>query len=232
MDLPVERDVHRALRIVIAEDDPLLREGLALLLRAEGLDVVATADTADSVLAAIDEHEPDVAILDVRMPPTHTDEGVRAAVEARRRRPGLAVLVLSAYVEQSFATDLLTGGVGGLGYLLKERVGRVEEFMDALGRVAGGGTAIDPEVVAQLFTRTRQDTRLERLSPREREVLGLMAEGLGNSAIAGRLVVTDGAVHKHIRSIFAKLDLSPADQVDRRVAAVLHYLENARAPRH
>ncbi|WP_198601304.1 response regulator transcription factor [Streptomyces sp. MH60] len=220
------------MRIVIAEDDPLLREGLALLLRAEGLDVVATADTADSVLAAIDEHEPDVAILDVRMPPTHTDEGVRAAVEARRRRPGLAVLVLSAYVEQSFATDLLTGGVGGLGYLLKERVGRVEEFMDALGRVAGGGTAIDPEVVAQLFTRTRQDTRLERLSPREREVLGLMAEGLGNSAIAGRLVVTDGAVHKHIRSIFAKLDLSPADQVDRRVAAVLHYLENARAPRH
>ncbi|MCQ4205252.1 response regulator transcription factor [Streptomyces sp. NPDC005395] len=219
------------MRIVIAEDDPLLREGLALLLRAEGMDVVATADTAESVLDAIDAHEPDVAILDVRMPPTHTDEGVRAAVEARRRRPGLAVLVLSAYVEQSFATDLLTGGVGGLGYLLKERVGRVEEFMAALGRVAGGGTAIDPEVVAQLFTRTRQDTRLERLSPREREVLGLMAEGLGNSAIAGRLVVTDGAVHKHIRSIFAKLDLSPADQVDRRVAAVLHYLENARAPR-
>ncbi|MGW0010223.1 response regulator transcription factor [Streptomyces tendae] len=220
------------MRIVIAEDDPLLREGLALLLRAEGLDVVATADTAESVLAAIDEHKPDVAILDVRMPPTHTDEGVRAAVEARRRHPRLAVLVLSAYVEQSFATDLLTGGVGGLGYLLKERVGRVEEFMDALGRVAGGGTAIDPEVVAQLFTRTRQDTRMERLSPREREVLALMAEGLGNSAIAGRLVVTDGAVHKHIRSIFAKLDLSPADQVDRRVAAVLHYLENARAPRH
>lgn len=223
--------MHPALRIVIAEDDLLLREGLALLLRAEGMDVVATADTAESVLDAIDAHEPDVAILDVRMPPTHTDEGVRAAVEARRRRPGLAVLVLSAYVEQSFATDLLTGGVGGLGYLLKERVGRVEEFMDALGRVAGGGTAIDPEVVAQLFTRTRKDTRLDRLSPREREVLALMAEGLGNSAIAGRLVVTDGAVHKHIRSIFAKLDLSPADRVDRRVAAVLHYLEDARAPR-
>ncbi|WP_217253039.1 response regulator transcription factor [Streptomyces sp. AC602_WCS936] len=217
------------MRIVIAEDDPLLREGLALLLRAEGLDVVATADTAESVLDAIDEHEPDVAVLDVRMPPTHTDEGVRAAVEARRRRPSTAVLVLSAYVEQSFATDLLTGGVGGLGYLLKERVGRVEEFMDALRRVAAGGTAIDPEVVAQLFTRTRQDTRLERLSPREREVLALMAEGLGNGAIAARLVVTDGAVHKHIRSIFAKLDLSPADRVDRRVAAVLHYLENARA---
>lgn len=216
------------LRIVMAEDDPLLREGLALLLRAEGLDVAATAGTADAALDAIDAHRPDIAILDVRMPPTHTDEGIRAAVEARRRHPGLAVLVLSAYVEQSFATQLLTGGVGGLGYLLKERVGRVEEFLDALHRVASGGTAIDPEVVAQLFTRSRQDTRLERLSPRERDVLALMAEGLGNSAIAERLVVTDGAVHKHIRSIFAKLDLSPADRVDRRVAAVLHYLEDAR----
>lgn len=215
------------MRIVIAEDDPLLREGLALLLRAESLDVVATADTADTALDAIDEHKPDVAILDVRMPPTHTDEGIRAAVEARRRRPDLAVLVLSAYVEQTFATELLTGGVGGLGYLLKERVGRVEQFLDALHRVSSGGTAIDPEVVAQLFTRSRQDTRLERLSPREREVLTLMAEGLGNSAIAERLFVTDGAVHKHIRSIFAKLDLSPTDRVDRRVAAVLHYLENA-----
>ncbi|GHD87101.1 response regulator transcription factor [Streptomyces naganishii] len=216
------------MRIVIAEDDPLLREGLALLLRAESLDVVATAGTAEEVLEAIDTHRPDVAVLDVRMPPTHTDEGIRAAIEARRRRPGLAVLVLSAYVEQTFATELLTGGVGGLGYLLKERVGRVEEFLDALHRVADGGTAIDPEVVAQLFTRSRQDTRLERLSPRERDVLALMAEGLGNSAIAERLVVTDGAVHKHIRSIFAKLDLAPTQQVDRRVAAVLHYLEDAR----
>ncbi|MFE3033435.1 response regulator transcription factor [Streptomyces canus] len=216
------------MRIVIAEDDPLLREGLALLLRAEGLDVVGTADTAEGALDAIEAHKPDVAILDVRMPPTHTDEGVRAAVEARRRNPDLAVLVLSAYVEQSFATELLTGGVGGLGYLLKERVGRVEEFLDALRRVASGGTAIDPEVVAQLFTRSHQDVRLERLSPREKDVLALMAEGLGNSAIAERLFVTDGAVHKHIRSIFAKLDLAPTDQVDRRVAAVLHYLEDAR----
>ncbi|MET9911778.1 response regulator transcription factor [Streptomyces sp. NPDC006476] len=216
------------MRIVMAEDDPLLREGLALLLRAEGLDVVATAGTADEALAAIDEHKPDVAILDVRMPPTHTDEGIVAAVRARRRRPDLAVLVLSAYVEQSFATELLSEGVGGLGYLLKERVGRVEEFLDALHRVAGGGTAIDPEVVAQLFTRSRQDSRLERLSPREREVLALMAEGLGNGAIAERLVVTDGAVHKHIRSIFAKLDLAPTDRVDRRVAAVLRYLEDLR----
>ncbi|MFD7428925.1 DNA-binding response regulator [Streptomyces sp. NPDC059818] len=216
------------MRIVMAEDDPLLREGLALLLGAEGLDVVAKTGTAEEALEAIEEHTPDIAILDVRMPPTHTDEGIRAAVEARRRRPGLAMLVLSAYVEQSFATELLTGGVGGLGYLLKERVGRVEEFLDALHRVASGGTAIDPEVVAQLFTRSRQDTRLERLSPRERDVLALMAEGLGNSAIAERFVVTDGAVHKHIRSIFAKLDLAPADRVDRRVAAVLHYLEDAR----
>jgi len=215
-------------RIVIAEDDALLREGLALLLRAEGLDVVGTAGTGEGALDAIDAHKPDVAILDVRMPPTHTDEGVRAAVEARRRRPDLAVLVLSAYVEQSFATELLTGGVGGLGYLLKERVGRVEEFLDALRRVAAGGTAIDPEVVAQLFTRSHQDTRLERLSPREKDVLALMAEGLGNGAIAEKLFVTDGAVHKHIRSIFAKLDLAPTDQQDRRVAAVLRYLEDAR----
>jgi DNA-binding NarL/FixJ family response regulator len=216
------------MRIVIAEDDLLLREGLALLLRAESLDVVATVGGPDEALDAIDAHKPDVAILDVRMPPTHTDEGIVAAVEARRRRPDLAVLVLSAYVEQTFATELLTGGAGGLGYLLKERVGRVEEFLDALRRVAAGGTAIDPEVVAQLFTRSRRDTRLDRLSPRERDVLVLMAEGLGNNAIAERLVVTDGAVHKHIRSIFAKLDLSPTDQLDRRVAAVLHYLEDPR----
>ncbi|MFF3735442.1 response regulator [Streptomyces sp. NPDC002476] len=216
------------MRIVIAEDDSLLREGLALLLRAESLDVVAKAGTADEALDAIDTHRPDVAILDVRMPPTHTDEGIRAAIEARRRHPGLAVLVLSAYVEQTFATELLTGGISGIGYLLKERVGRVEEFLDALRRVVDGGTAVDPEVVAQLFTRSRRDTRLERLSPRERDVLALMAEGLGNCAIAERLVVTDGAIHKHIRSIFAKLDLAPTQQVDRRVAAVLHYLEDAR----
>ncbi|MGW1096648.1 response regulator [Streptomyces sp. NPDC002455] len=215
------------MRIVIAEDDPLLREGLALLLRAEGLDVVATAGTPDVFLAAVDEHGPDLAIVDVRMPPTHTDEGIRAAVEARRRQPGLAVLVLSAYVEQAFATDLLADGSARLGYLLKERVGRVEEFLTALERVADGGTAIDPEVVAQLFARTRPDTRLDRLSPREREVLALMAEGLGNAAIAERLVVTDGAVHKHIRSIFAKLGLAPADGTDRRVAAVLRHLNDA-----
>ncbi|GAA0718335.1 response regulator transcription factor [Dactylosporangium roseum] len=219
------------MRIVIAEDDPLLREGLALLLRAESLDVVATAGTPDELLSAVDAHDPDVAIVDVRMPPTHTDEGITAAVEARRRRPGLAVLVLSAYVEQAFATELLAGGGARLGYLLKERVGRVEEFLTALDRVVGGGTAIDPEVVAQLLVRTRPDTRLDRLSPREQEVLALMAEGLGNTAIAERLVVTEGAVHKHIRSIFAKLDLAPTDGTDRRVTAVLRYLDDARRRR-
>jgi len=213
-------------RIVIAEDDPLLREGLVLLLEAESLRVVAAAAGPDEFLAAVDRHDPDVAIVDVRMPPTHTDEGIRAAVEARRRRPRLAVLVLSAYVEQAFAADLLSRGSAGLGYLLKERVGRVAEFLVALRRVAAGGTAIDPEVVAQLLARSRLDRRLDRLSPREREVLALMAEGLGNAAIAARLVVTDGAVHKHIRSIFAKLDLPPDDAADRRVTAVLRYLEH------
>ena len=214
------------MRIVIAEDDALLREGLSLLLRAEGIQVVAAVDGPGPLLAAVAEHAPDAAIVDVRMPPTHTDEGIVAAVEARRRRPGLAVLVLSAYVEQTFATELLAGGAAGLGYLLKERVGRVQQFLDALHRVVDGGTAIDPEVVAQLFSRSRSDARLERLSPREREVLALMAEGLGNAVIAERLVVTDGAVHKHIRSIFAKLDLAPSDRTDRRVAAVLRYLDD------
>ncbi|WAL63796.1 response regulator transcription factor [Amycolatopsis cynarae] len=214
------------MRLVIAEDDSLLREGLALLLRAEGVDVVATVANAEDFLAAVDEHKPDTAIVDVRMPPTHTDEGIVAAVEARRRQPGLSVLVLSAYVEQAFATELFTNGGTRLGYLLKERVGRVEEFLDALHRVAGGGTAIDPEVVTQLLVRTRPDKRLERLSARERDVLALMAEGLGNTAIAERLVVTEGTVHKHIRSVFAKLDLAPTDRSDRRVTAVLHYLKD------
>ncbi|MFY1691229.1 response regulator [Plantactinospora sp. WMMB782] len=214
------------MRIVIAEDDALLREGLALLLRAESLDVVATTDTPGAFLAAVDAYTPDVAIVDVRMPPTHTDEGIVAAVEARRRQPGLAVLVLSAYVEQTFATELLAGGTERLGYLLKERVGRVEEFLSALHRVAGGGTAFDPEVVGQLLSRSRPDSTLSRLSPRERDVLALMAEGLGNGAIAERLFVTEGAVHKHIRSIFAKLDLPPDDRADRRVTAVLRFLDD------
>jgi DNA-binding NarL/FixJ family response regulator len=215
-------------RIVIAEDDALLREGLALLLRAEGLTVVATAETPGMFLSAVDAHRPDVAIVDVRMPPTHTDEGIVAAVEARRRLPDLAVLVLSAYVEPAFATDLLTQGSAKVGYLLKERVGRVEEFLDALHRVASGGTAVDPEVIGQLLARSRPDGSLSLLSPRERDVLALMAEGLGNTAIAEKLVITEGAVHKHIRSIFAKLGLAPDDRADRRVTAVLRFLDAAR----
>ncbi|MEV0407403.1 response regulator transcription factor [Actinoallomurus sp. NPDC050550] len=215
------------MRVVIAEDDALLRAGLELLLRGEGFEVVAAVETPDAFLAAVDADPPDIAIVDVRMPPTHTDEGIKAAVAARARHPKLAVLVLSAYVEESFATDLLDGGTVGIGYLLKERVGRVERFLEALNRVVAGGTAIDPEIVAQLFAHRRADDPLDRLTPREHDVLALMAEGLGNVAIAQRLVVTEGAVHKHIRSIFAKLDLPPTEHTDRRVAAVLRYLESA-----
>ncbi|MGH1563314.1 response regulator transcription factor [Mumia sp. DW29H23] len=213
------------MRVVIAEDDTLLREGLGLVLQGEGFDVVAATGDPEAFLAAVDEHRPEIAVVDVRMPPTHTDEGIKAAVAARRAHPGLAVLVLSAYVEQSFATDLLADGAERVGYLLKERVGRVESFVEALRRVAEGGTAIDPEVVAQLFAQRRAGDPLEALTPREKEVLSVMAEGLGNNAIAQRLHITDNAVHKHIRNIFMKLDLPPDDHTDRRVAAVLRYLE-------
>lgn len=215
------------MRIVIAEDDALLREGLALLLKAEGLDVIATAATGEEFLVAVKEHAPDVAVVDLRAPPTHDNEGIRAAVKARQRQPGLAVLVLSSHVEQAFATELLASGIAGLGYLLKERVARVEQLFQALHWVAGGGTAIDPEVMAKLLTRARPDHGLERISPREHDVLELMAQGLGNAAIAQKLFVTHGAVHKHVRSIFAKLNLAPAAQVDRRVAAVLRHLDYA-----
>ncbi|RRR99307.1 response regulator transcription factor [Glycomyces terrestris] len=215
------------MRIVIAEDDTLLREGLNLVLQGEGFEVVASVGDPAAFLAAVEEHRPDVAVVDVRMPPTHTDEGIKAAVAARRAHPGLAVLVLSAYVEQSFATDLLADGARSVGYLLKERVGRVDAFVEALHRVAGGGTAIDPEVVAQLFAQRRADDPVERLTPREKEVLSVMAEGLGNGAIAQRLFITENAVHKHIRNIFLKFGLTPDDRLDRRVAAVLHYLERA-----
>ncbi|MGI5132793.1 response regulator [Pseudonocardia sp. CA-107938] len=215
------------MRIVIAEDDALLREGLALLLRAEGLDVAAAVDNPEDLLAAIETERPDVAVVDVRMPPTFRDEGLRAAVDARRRHPGLGVLVLSAHVEESYASELLAGGTtGGIGYLLKERVGRVADFLDALRRVAAGGTALDPEVVAQLIVRRRADDPLYGLTPREREVLALMAEGHSNTTIGRHLVVTDGAVHKHIGNIFAKLGLAADDTADRRVAAVLTYLRS------
>ena len=215
------------MRIVIAEDDALLREGLTLLLRNEGLDVVAATDNPDDFLDAVAEHSPDIAVVDVRMPPTFTDEGLRAAVEARRRHPKLAVLVLSAWVEQSYAHELLAGTNGGVGYLLKERVGKVADFLDSLHRVANGGTALDPEVVSQLLVRRKADDALSVLSPREREVLGLMAEGLSNAAIGEKLVLSAGAVHKHIGNVFLKLGLNSEDgSGDRRVQAVLAYLDH------
>lgn len=212
------------MRIVIAEDDALLREGLTLVLRGAGFEVPVAVAHPDDFAGAVREHRPDAAVVDVRMPPSHTDEGIRAAVAARHEHPGLAVLVLSAYVEQSFATDLFADGATGVGYLLKERVGRVDSFVEALRRVLSGGTAIDPEVVTQLFARQRAGS-LDRLSAREREVLAVMAEGQSNSAIAKRLFVTDNAVHKHIRNIFMKLELPVGSDTDRRVAAVLRYLD-------
>ncbi|MBE4739680.1 response regulator [Streptomyces caniscabiei] len=213
------------MRVVIAEDNALLREGLVLLLASAGHEVVAVAGSGPEVLPALLEHRPDIAVLDVRMPPGFRDEGLRAALEARRRLPGLPVLVLSQYVEESYAAELLGGGAGGVGYLLKDRVGRVDEFLDALDRVAAGGTALDPEVVAELLTR-RKDSPLDSLTPREREVLKLMAEGHDNAGIARTLVVTERAVSKHIGNVFAKLGLPTGDSGHRRVLAVLAYLNN------
>ena len=215
------------MRVVIAEDLVLLREGIASLLNDDGHEVVAAVGDGDALLAALDEHEPDLAIVDVRMPPTQTDEGVRAAVEARRRRPDAAILILSQYVEERYASDLLGGGSQGVGYLLKDRVADVREFLSAARRVAAGGTAIDPEVVSQLMGRKRRDDPLDELTPREREVLGLMAEGRSNNAIAEKLVVTERAVEKHVTSIFSKLDLTPTVEDHRRVLAVLAYLRSS-----
>ncbi|MFC9125586.1 LuxR C-terminal-related transcriptional regulator [Streptomyces sp. NPDC057099] len=211
------------MRVVIAEDNALLREGLVLLLTSAGHEVAAVAGTGPEVLPALLEHRPDAAVLDVRMPPGFRDEGLRAALEARERIPGLPVLVLSQYVEESYAAELLGGGAGGVGYLLKDRVGRVDEFLEALDRVAGGGTALDPEVVTELLTR-RRDSPLDSLTPREREVLKLMAEGHDNTTIAQTLVVTERAVSKHIGNVFLKLGLPTGDSGHRRVLAVLAYL--------
>ncbi|WP_214109328.1 response regulator [Acrocarpospora catenulata] len=213
------------MRVVIVEDNVLLAEGLALLLRTEGHQVVATVDTAEGFLTAVAEHRPDIAVVDIRLPPTYRDEGVRAAVEVRRRHPRQPILVLSQYVEQTYAAELLAEGGGGIGYLLKDRVSRVSEFVDALRRVAGGGTAMDPEVISQLLTRRRAGHPVDALSPREREVLGLMAEGRSNGDIAGLLTVTERAVHKHVGNIFVKLGLPPSDSGHRRVLAVLSYLQ-------
>ncbi|GGQ64174.1 response regulator transcription factor [Kitasatospora griseola] len=211
------------MRVVIAEDHVLLAGGLELLLTAKGFEVAAIAGDAPAFLAAVAEHRPDVTIVDVRLPPGFRDEGVRAAIEARRLHPGLPVLVLSQYVERQYAGELVSDGRGGVGYLLKDRVGRVSEFVDALRRVAAGGTVMDPEVIAQLLTRPAHDP-IAALTPREREVLALMAEGKDNATLATRLVITDNAVHKHIGNIFTKLGLSPADSGHRRVLAVLTYL--------
>ncbi|MFD8529143.1 response regulator [Streptosporangium canum] len=212
------------MRVVIAEDSVLLREGLARLLADGGIETVGVAGDGPGLVAAVAEHGPDLAIVDVRMPPSHTDEGLRAALEARSRRPGLPILVLSQYVEQQYAAELIGGGASAVGYLLKERIADVSEFLDAVRRVASGGTVIDPEVIAQLLGRHRRDDPLESLTVREREVLALMAEGRSNAAVAARLAVTDGAVEKHISGIFGKLGLEPASDDHRRVLAVLAYL--------
>jgi len=215
------------MRVVIAEDHALLRAGVVALLREQEIEVVAEAEDGEGLLRVVAGHKPDLAIVDVRLPPTFTDEGVRAAIAARERQPGLAVLILSQYVEPVYTAELLRGGKGGVGYLLKERVGDVRGFVEAVRRVADGGTALDREVVAELVqARGAQGDgeRLKLLTPRERETLALMAEGRTNAAIARAMVVTPGAVEKHVSNVFAKLDLPASDDDHRRVLAVLAYL--------
>ena len=209
---------------MIAEDLTLLREGLAALLSECGHEVVATVGDGDALVAAVEEHCPDLALVDVRMPPTQTDEGVKAAVEVRRTHPETSVLILSQYVEERYAAELLEGGGRGVGYLLKDRIADVETFLGAIERVACGGTVIDPEVIAQLLVRRDRDNPLDRLTPRETEVLALMAEGHTNASIVERLDISHSAVEKHVRKVFAKLSLTDDDQHHRRVLAVLTYL--------
>ena len=220
------------MRIVIAEDLVLLRDGLVRLLAAHGHEVVAAVGDGPSLVEAVEEHRPDVAIVDVRLPPSQRDEGLRAALEARQRVPGTPVLVLSQYVEESYAAELLADGTGAVGYLLKDRVADPADFVAQVRRVADGGTAIDQEVVSQLLARRRADDPLEDLTPREREVMELMAQGLSNAAIAQKLVVTDGAVEKHVTNIFGKLGLHTAAGGNLRVLAVLAWLRsgNGTAP--
>ena len=212
------------MRVVIADDSPLVREGIASFVRGEGIDVVAEASSPDELLAAVDEHEPDVAIVDIRMPPTQTDEGIRAAHEIRRRHPDMAVVLLSQHVEVGVATQLLAEAPQGLGYLLKDRVSDPADFAGSLRRVADGGTALDPQVVSGLLTDPAEDGPLRSLSPRECEVLALVAEGRSNKAISERLVITHAAVQKHVSTIFNKLNLPAGEDDDRRILAVLAYL--------
>ena len=214
----------RALRAVIADDSVLLRDGVARLLEDAGIDVVAAVGDGDALVDAVSEVDPDIVLVDVRMPPTHTDEGIRAALAIRRTRPDVAVLVLSQYVEERYATELLSGDTAGVGYLLKDRVVDVTDFVAVVRRVADGGSAVDAEVVRQLIGRSSRTTELDRLTPRESEVLELMAEGLSNAGIAERLVVSLGAVEKHISNVFTKLDLDHEPTAHRRVLAVLTYL--------
>jgi DNA-binding NarL/FixJ family response regulator len=212
-------------RVVIAEDSVLLRQGLVHLLTDAGMEVVAAVDDADQLLRVVDEHLPDICVVDIRMPPTHTDEGVRAALVIRAQHPDVSVLMLSQYVEERYATDLIASHTSGFGYLLKDRVADVTEFVEAVRRVADGGTALDPEVVSQLLVRSRRADPLAGLTPRETDVIRLMAEGRSNAGIAAELVVSEGAVEKHVSSIFTKLGLPPAEQDHRRVLAVLRWLD-------
>jgi DNA-binding NarL/FixJ family response regulator len=211
-------------RVIIAEDSVLLRAGLTRLLIDAGEEVIAAVGDGDALVDAVARNQPDLAVVDVRMPPDFTDEGLRAALRVRAEWPAVGILVLSQYVEEEYATDLLAAEQGGVGYLLKDRVADVSEFLDAARRVGGGGTVLDPEVVAQLLARSRRQDPLDRLTPRERQVLALMAEGRSNAAIAKSLVVSDGAVEKHVSNIFSKLDLAPAEEDHRRVLAVLTWL--------
>jgi DNA-binding NarL/FixJ family response regulator len=213
-----------SMRVVIAEDAAMFREGLVRLLQDRGHQVCAAVADGDALLAAVAEHHPDVAVVDIRMPPTHTDEGLRAALDLRRDHPATGVLVFSQYIETRYAARLLRGGAAGVGYLLKDRVADVAEFADALARVAAGGTALDPEVVGQLLGASRHARGLTAMTPREREVLALMAEGRSNAGIASALVISAGAVEKHVASIFGKLGLPPSEGDNRRVLAVLRYL--------
>jgi DNA-binding NarL/FixJ family response regulator len=213
------------MRVVVADDSTLLREGVVRLLEESGMEVVGQAGDAEELLRKVRAHKPDVAVVDVRMPPTHTDEGLRAAREIRAELPEVSVLVLSQYVEVAYARELLAESAEGLGYLLKDRVADIEALADAVRRVGGGGSVLDPEVVSQMLGRSRGQDPLEELTPREREVLGLMAEGRSNAAIAAELVVTDRAVEKHVTSIFGKLELPAGSEDHRRVLAVLRFID-------